>query len=551
MTTGRGAAARRVKVEVPVDVVTPVNVDPVAPRVPNAPPAPGSLLAGFPDRWTPRKVQADALVEIEKALAAGKRFIVFEGPPGVGKTLCAITLARHLGDTYVCTLSKLLQAQYLRDFSYLGAKELKGRANFKCQRARNTCELGGHLYSGHSACGHQCERGEDNPPCPYKIAKEGALAAPITVCNYYSFLYNIEGEEMARPLLVCDESHALEATLLDHVAVSIDLNTLPVAVEDPPEPPAQPAEIAAHVEWLKVLVGKLKGKGRSGDPEEDVLVERLLRRVNFFSAHREEEWIVEQKKEARGFKLLPLTVRSFGGLIFGLGQRVLCMSATILDHEAFCGSVGIPLDEAAFIRAPCVFPKENRPIMAGDLDMTFKARGWSWPQAFKTVNGICLHHARHKGLILAQSDAMIRELMKAVDEKVRRRFLVAVGENRAARYQEHLKTRAPTILVGSNLWEGIDLTGDHSRFQIIPAIPFPPWEGRIRERARLDPRWYRLQAFVKLIQGSGRSVRDEKDVAVTYVMDKRLIEERGRIGSMLPPWFVEAMQVAGGGDSDG
>lgn len=80
-----------------------------------------------------RQWQEATIEAILKGWASGKRFAVVEGPTGSGKSAFAITLGRLFGNTFLCTPQKMLQNQYMKDFSeYLF--ELKGRATYPCLR---------------------------------------------------------------------------------------------------------------------------------------------------------------------------------------------------------------------------------------------------------------------------------------------------------------------------------------------------------------------------------------------------------------------------------
>jgi len=45
----------------------------------------------------------------------------------------------------------------------------------------------------------------------------------------------------------------------------------------------------------------------------------------------------------------------------------------------------------------------------------------------------------------------------------------------------------------------------------------------IAAKLELDPSWYQNDAIVKMLQGVGRSVRNENDWAVTYILDSDFI----------------------------
>ena len=49
-----------------------------------------------------------------------------------------------------------------------------------------------------------------------------------------------------------------------------------------------------------------------------------------------------------------------------------------------------------------------------------------------------------------------------------------------------------------------------------------------------DPKWYRYQTTMKLLQGFGRSIRNEKDYAITYVMDQAVTNLLAYNKNMVP-----------------
>jgi Rad3-related DNA helicase len=59
-----------------------------------------------------------------------------------------------------------------------------------------------------------------------------------------------------------------------------------------------------------------------------------------------------------------------------------------------------------------------------------------------------------------------------------------------------------------------------SRFQIIAKVPFPNLGDKyISVKKDLLPKWYAYQTAKTIVQSYGRSVRNENDYAVTYILD--------------------------------
>lgn len=494
-----------------------------------------SILQHFPKPYAPRAEQAKVLEQIECAFSEGYQFVFLEAPPGVGKSHIAMTCANYFGSTWICTLTKQLQAQYLELFyDAYGMRELKGRANFgpchgpedggDVDKSVADCELGGEKFEG--KCGETC---------PYIEARNTADAAPVTVCNYMSYIHNV-GMTCGgvRPLLVLDEGHEVENVLLNFISYTVTEKQIPSGILMPEWPSTDDSKPA--FEWMEYLFEQL-GELESLDKATYKL---MIATRRMLQVKDDADFIVELKADQRGFTLKPITVAPFGNRIFQYGQRVLLMSATILDAKELANSLGI--EEYAFIRTPTPFPKENRPVYVGNLNMKKNNRPQSWPVMLHMVQAILEEHAGEKGLILTQSNEMLYHLRDNLPSAVTRRFKIATGPSRMDNYAQHCRSKEPTVLVAPGLWEGADLHGDLSRFQIIPSIPRPLYQGQVEARARQNPKWYRWRSYTKLVQGVGRSVRNVNDRAVTYVLDGELREEAERPDSMLPDWFTESLQ---------
>src|ERR671931_2212274 len=66
-----------------------------------------------------RPKQEQVLKDVAAAFNSGIKYVILEAAPGFGKSPVAITLALSLGSCYICTSTKNLQKQYLRDFRFL------------------------------------------------------------------------------------------------------------------------------------------------------------------------------------------------------------------------------------------------------------------------------------------------------------------------------------------------------------------------------------------------------------------------------------------------
>ena len=95
-----------------------------------------------------KKIRSEQEIAIEFALDSyinkKKRFVVVEAGTGVGKSAIGYTIAKYIVDNlesqstytkaaYYLTTQKILQTQYMDDFSSSGMLSLKSSSNYRCK----------------------------------------------------------------------------------------------------------------------------------------------------------------------------------------------------------------------------------------------------------------------------------------------------------------------------------------------------------------------------------------------------------------------------------
>src|SRR5260221_5493460 len=138
----------------------------------------------------------------------------------------------------------------------------------------------------------------------------------MAICNYASYMWNVTGMQVGiRPRLVGDEAHACEATLLDHISVTVDATTLPIQV-DPPIPHALDTE--ACFEWLVdflPVADRTNPQELSDKAKKEF--DRLLKKATYaLELRHQERWISESMDRRTRVALQPPTVRSFAARLF-------------------------------------------------------------------------------------------------------------------------------------------------------------------------------------------------------------------------------------------
>ena len=501
-----------------------------------------------------REGQLEALEAVREAFAAGKRFVVLEAPTGSGKSAIGVTLAREAGSAYVLTAQKVLQDQYLKDFKDLAV--MKGRANYPC------------LVADTHAAAAPCLTGRWFPACdecPYFVAKDAAMAAKVTAMNYAYFLAetNYAGAFGRRELLVLDEAHNTEAALMGFVQVGVGEGMLARAGLARALPPDLGDEVA--FDFVDALLPDMLRRLRTidqelkGDATDDAAVQQLRVRQWLESSHArlrflleshasgEVDWVIERGRDAHGATLTfkPVEVAAFAeDMVFSHAERVLFMSATILDVGTFLRSLGVAEDDAAVVRVPSTFPPSRRPlVLRPSARLTRRHQERELPLLAAAVSELARDHAGDKGVVHAHSYMIATYLAKHMVASERWRVVThhdAAG--REAALAKHLSSPEPTILITPSMTEGIDLADDLARWQVLCKVPYPFLGDRqVAARMERDRDWYDWRTCLSVVQAYGRSVRSAEDHAVTYLLDADFPAFIRRQQRRLPEWFMEAL----------
>ena len=398
--------------------------------------------------------------------------------------------------------------------------------------------------------------------CPYYEQVYRATRGRKVTMNFSSFLFQTQMTkrfEDPRDILIIDEGHNIEPQLMDFVSLTIsDAQLQKHGVILPELDSAE--EYAVFFEDAKLHEAMFKVIEEAEEAENTFLVDdfsRTLKKYKMFLDHLQgegSEWVHEYESGKDGNKvtLKPVYVQNMAyELLFKYAERVVIMSATILDVDVVCKSLGIDRDQVAAIRLKNRFPKENRPIylkplakMTGGKD---GMRQWG-PALVSGVNELVDKYKGQKGIIHTQNFAILELLRDNCDAAVRQRFLLQkdFGNDKQAMLNVHAR-RKDSVLVAPAMHEGIDLHGDLSRFQIITKVPYPNFfdNEQLNRRVELDRRYYTWLTALKLVQSYGRSVRSETDFADTYILDEAIYKFLRDAKSMLPDWFVEAIHDQG------
>lgn len=510
---------------------------------------------------------------ISQAVLSDKKYILIEAPPGIGKSGIALAIARLLDvKTHYLTGTRQLQDQYAE---LPGLVTVKGRQNFPCliQPSVNADQAMCLV----DPCEYQGETGIAG--CSYFDQKRTGIEAKESVWNYAYWLRQAnfgKGFKNNEPeLLVCDEAHTIKNHVRSFVTITIRRGTLAEWGMEPPPNPDLPFE--AHQEWARDALfeaadnSKALNKSRSQKTGgvDTLFIKKHNRLESLLESLRTlrkqaGDWVVVEN--VYGWEYRPVWVDTFvRDELLRHAPKVVLMSATILDKDAFCSLHGMDVGQTEFIQAPSVFPKKSRPIRY-------------WPHAIKqtemgdvlnSIEAIVKQHEGERGLIHTVSYRLANQIVNALKST---RVMTHTNQDREIVLRDFRKTPG-AILVSPSMTTGVDLPYDLCRFQIICKLPFPDLGDRQIKAAmkevscqtcsgtglvymnkcsdcrgkgfKTDRRGqlaYNYDTLTTLIQAYGRGMRAADDACITYLLDSNWRWFKPANKQMIPGWFTEAIQ---------
>jgi ATP-dependent DNA helicase DinG len=494
------------------------------------------------------------------AFESGKEVVVLEMGTGCGKSATAITIARYFNQhgeisfdensmpitpkTYILTTQKILQQQYVDDFAIAN---LKSASNYQCCYKEQSCAV------THS----MLPQLKKNPIflqkhatgcCPYDKDKMNFLKSNLSITNFAYFLNSAKfGTSIAkRDLLIIDEAHNIEQELTHFVEIKFSIKfasmILGITTPDLVKNVVYAQECA--YKWIcnEYIIGLNNYIKMSLKDIEQYVTDNNTDSVEFTSFSKKFEalkrhassvetfiaeydhnnWImnivIENGTEKLQFK--PINVSAFSKeALFSFGKRILLMSATIINNPLFCHSIGLNHWNSSYLNVPSPFKAENKPIHhlpVGSMSLNFINS--TLPKLVEAISILIENHKTEKGIIHCVNYKIAQYILNNVKTK---RFLIHDSKNREEILQKHIASKKPTILLSPSMMEGVDLVGDISRFQILCKLPFPYLgDAVIKRKMEQNRNWYVFQTVKSIIQSLGRSIRNDNDYAISYILDE-------------------------------
>ena len=535
--------------------------------------------------YVPRPGQMLAVDQVLTAFLDEKaQNVVLNASTGAGKSIIGAVTAEALSSikglptsgtksSVLLTATNVLAKQYYNTFDALEKQGkfimIKGANNYPCtalttpeeEATGETCAWYTMVQNAgefQEILDNHCER------CEYRQikARRNSIRHLATNYSYYFIDRMYTGKLEDRHLIVWDEAHLVNDLFSEHNAIFFSQKTVQKWAQEIADTVGlTDLGIAKNLKAVSDDLGK-KGKIHDGNYEAYlramldiyryakqrgvIAQEKALRAgemgkynklTRFVRAYEgrackiddmfnyDYDRVFEYKEDDKAVSVKPVFV---GTMIDALqaAEHNLFMSATV-SGEFMVKTCNLDESKTKFIKLPPTFPRENKEVVFFE-PLSLNYTSLQDQAVVKKLTGnvarIVKKHTDEgqRGIILAPSFKLAQAIAADLPKTGFRLF-----EQRQGEKLEHVLaafkgyTGGPAVLLSPALFEGVDLPGDLSRFQILVKAPFPSL-GDKRMKFILDrhPSIYNAITIMKIVQGAGRSIRSPEDHAVTYILDK-------------------------------
>ena len=158
----------------------------------------------------------------------------------------------------------------------------------------------------------------------------------------------------------------------------------------------------------------------------------------------------DNKRAGRKYEFKPIDISPYSfSTFFRLGGRVLLMSATIVNKDIFCQSLGLEPDTVAYLSIPSPFPVENRPVHFLPVGSMSKFTiDQTLPKMAEVVKMLLEKHQQEKGIIHCVNFKVAKFIKEHVGSD---RLMLHDSSNREDVLKHHIKSDEPTVLLSPSM----------------------------------------------------------------------------------------------------
>ena len=532
----------------------------------------------FDFQYKPRKVQLEAYNFAIKSISEGNKYILINAPVGTGKSQFAIMFANYYKNCInpsakfdIITHSKMLQDQYEREFPYIS--NYKGKVSYPCTPYKTDCSLGKELCS---------VRKEKCDSCPYDNARTSWINGSIGLTNFHLFnTINLfmKGLGKLSPkgnVLIVDECHLYEQNFTDYLSSKINERSLKKCGFDE----VNLRKICKHFKEINnvdnffhfinsVLLKELDNQKSNIEIKTKNLnshemgkyselfknkeyIENLESRLKFMSDEYEDDkdnWILDiVKMKEKVYSDIELTVSPVWSYkyikekIWDHYDHIIFMSGTILNKELFSFLNGLEIDKTTYVELDSPFDKKNRPVYFIDCGkMSFTEKHKTFKKQKEIIEKIVSKHKNDKGIIHTYN----YEITNLIKENIlNNRFLFHTAKDKDLMLEKHFRSKTPTIIVSPSCETGLDLYDDFARWAIVTKMPYLNLNNnKVKKRMETNKDYYIYDCVCTLSQMLGRTVRNENDHSISYILDSCFVDVLNRGKKFISKYLSESLKV--------
>jgi Rad3-related DNA helicase len=467
-----------------------------------------NIFKHFPKGMVPRQVQRHVLSEVQRCWDTHD-VIVIRASVASGKSACSYTIAKwreSLGEaSQIVVPSNLLVNQYTESFPDVSV--LKKMDSYRCTRSLDlTCKQ--QLLKKN--LGMQCH------DCVLKKAR-ASVREGIGVCNTWIYQAN----RVYKPVTIFDEAH----TLLPHLREYFAEHRWQFKTDYP-----------SDLESYEQLASWFNENG----------YEEMMHRMGFDGRPKflvEPKWKPYGRSKQMEHQLLfkPIDISDAKPILWPPKRvkKLILMSATISRKDI--EYLGLNARRVAYIDASSPIAAEQRPVYfspVANLSLD------------NQEEGVPLLAAKIKEMLRTKQDAGLIHATYGLAAKLRPlladepRLIWHTRDDKQRKYSE-FRRRGPvdgSVLVGSGMYEGLDLAGDAGRWQIITKVPYPSLgDPVIRYLAEEDPEFYAWETIKLIVQAAGRICRTLDDFGETFIVDSSFERLYSSYQELFPKYFRDSL----------
>jgi Rad3-related DNA helicase len=482
---------------------------------------------------------------------------------------------------YIITSNLELQAQYERDVHQMNLQwgSIKGMANYNCDVNGKSFPQGECKVRGFS--NEKIQKLACYNTCNYYMSRLKAIHSSVSILNYSYYLlqrnYVAERQKYAnetiafkeRDFIFFDEAHKIDDIVQNHFKVCFSQQTLEKmtelmelledegllkseidttnlmldysAVMDEENFDENMQALRNIRKVLKSLVDTtpdirskinkdhpLNFKNKKDIPKVYTKILSGLELIKDINCKIEDYVSIVEKNENTYVKTL---FKDKEEVVYNLLEDIelikmklhshvkfgIFMSATFGNPDVWANLTGTKNYEVIQLDTTWDYSKSPIVIMHTPK-LTWKNKEKSWPTIVKRFDEILNKHKDERGIVHTGNFSFMIKILK--ESKYKKRLFTYTNTKEKMIIMPKFKRSKNGILIGPSLLEGIDLPNDLSRFQIFLKVPYRQiTDNFTQQKMRYNSKWYSWKTAISITQGIGRSIRNDGDYAVTYLLD--------------------------------